>query len=404
MALKIVFSSDWHLGLKTDEIDRTSEIIGIVLDVVEHCRRLREQGHEVVLVVGGDIFNTNTPAENLIAELIRVFGYIKKYGILTYFEAGNHDAVADPNRLSCLSFIRKAKIAYPTINLIEDIKFLKYSTYDTGPVYFTFLPHISKATLFNKIKDGKLKEGTTTQQYIESKCERILTKVGKGSQHYVFSHLNVRGAHGGSEENLLKKSEVYLPSAFTNTPPGYVTPEIIQGHIHSHQQVDNIHIVGSPIYCSFGEKGEKYFCEITHYGELGKKDEINFIPTNYRQFLQLELDMMGETRAFFDIPEVQDFMETIIPEKNPIVKFDISINPENNVYDWKKIREEVGTHNAYVKNIVPRIILKRPVRSVDQKITLTPNDAVKLYLTKNLRKTPNRAKRIYKLAQKYLEA
>ena len=402
--LKILFTSDMHLGLKTDDTDRTDEILRLVKSIISRGNKIQKEGkYDVIFVIGGDIFNTNTPSEFHIGAMIQIMNWIKKTNLTTYIIAGNHDSVADPNRLSCLGFIRKAKAGYPMINLIEDIKFLKFGTFDTGDLYFTFLPHITRAVLHNHIKDKKIDEKTTTQQYIEDKCNRILTKVGQGSQHIVFSHLNVHGAHGGSEENLLKKSEAFLPKAFTNTPLGFVEPTIIQAHIHSNQIVDNIYIVGSPIYCSFGETGEKFFCEVTHSGNIGEnEDNIEFIKLDATPFMQLELNMIGETRDFFEIEEVIEFCNSITSEDNPIVKLDVTINPENNTYDWKKIREEIAKYNVHCKPITPRIVFKRLVRSVDQKLNLEPKKAVQVYLKKNFKKDKTRMKRLYALSLKYL--
>lgn len=401
----IIFSSDWHIGLKTDEIDRTEEIIKIGKQIISHCVKKKKLGFDVLLILGGDLFNTNTPSENQIASLLVIISLTKKHDIKTIVMDGNHDSVADPDRLSCLNFLKEAKIGFPNVILVQDIKFLSMGETENGPLYFTFLPHISKATVERLVRDEKLEERVSPQEYIDSKSLAILKKVGPAAQHYVFSHLNVMGAHPGSEENLLKRSDVVLPSAFTNTPVGYVIPTIIQAHIHSHQIIDNINIVGSPIYCTFGEKlGPKYFCEIEISNNIGKKDRIEFIPTDCRQFHRLELDMLGETRDFFEIEEVTAFMNQLNPEQQPIVKIEITISPENNTYNWDAIRSRISREfNCDVKPIIPRVIFKRQVRSVEQKITLTAKQATQVYLKKNLRKEKDKAKRIYARALKYLE-
>jgi DNA repair exonuclease SbcCD nuclease subunit len=402
--MRIVFSSDWHIGLRTDDIDRTDEIINIGKDIVKHCVGLQKEGYEVMLVLGGDLFNINTPSEKDIASFISVLAGIKKYEIKTIVIVGNHESVADPDRLSCLNFLKEIKTGYPTITLIDDIKFMDMGVHDTGPLYFTFLPHITRATVHRKFLDKKIEEKVTPQEYIDMKCERIMSKVGRGAQHIVFSHLNVKGCHAGSEDTLLKKSDVYLPNCFTNTPVGFVTPLILQGHIHSHSVDDNLNIVGSPIYCTFGESGNKYFAEIDVSATISEDHKVIFHRTKCKQFEQLELNMIGETRDFFDIPEVTKFCNNLTPEMNPMVKFDITINPESNHYDWSAIAEKMLDFNAHCRPIVPRVIFKRQVRSVEQKIGLSPKESVKVYLKKNLRKEKERAQRIYSLSQKYLEA
>jgi DNA repair exonuclease SbcCD nuclease subunit len=403
--IKVFWISDTHLGLKTDEIDRTEEIYDVTREVILKAIKAKEKGEDAIFVMGGDIFDNNTPSEKHIAVFIKLLGLIKKANLKTFIMVGNHEAIGDPNRLSCLSFIKELKTGYPSIELVEDIKMVKVGVFDSGPAYFTFLPHVSRATIEAKVKNTKAKKDLTTQDYIEKKSMRILEKIGKGSHNLVFSHLNVKGAHGGSEENLLKKSEVYLPKVFLEPPMGYVKPIIIQGHIHSNQMYgDNVYIVGSPIFCSFGEAlTPKYYAEIHMKGNISEEDDVILEQTIHNPFAQLELNMIGETREFFEIPEVQKFLNSLNPEQAPYVKFDITIDPDCNNYNWQRIREKIQTENNFhVKNIVPRIVVERRVRSKDQKIDLKPEDAVKIWIKKNLKKKPNKAKQVYALSLKYI--
>lgn len=405
--LKIVFSSDWHLGLKTNDIDRTDEIYGIAIQLIDHCKKLIDDGDEVYLILGGDIFDCNTPSEKHIATFIKVLGLIKVNEIKTFVMVGNHEAIADPKRLSCLSFVKAAKEGYPTVTLIEDIKTMKIGVYDTGPLYFTFLPHISKALIANKVAKKALKSEIPTQKYINMKSERIAKKLGENTTNFVFSHLNVHGAHGGSEENLLKKSEVYLPKVFTDCNTGMVN--IIQGHIHSRQKIGNIDIIGSPIYCSFGEKLEsKYFVEYEVPSAIGKDIKAKYIKTKHRPFMELEVDMMSETLDFFSLKDVIKFLKEVKTLSKdgfkPIVKFDVTINPENNTYNWAAIRERVQEeYDCEVKQIIPRIIIKRPIRSVKQKLGMPVKESVKVFLNRNLKGKEKKMKLIWKYSQQYME-
>lgn len=409
--LVVVSTSDTHLGLKTDDIDRNDEIVDILLSTVDRAIENKVKGNDVILILGGDIFNSNTPSERDISDLLTVFNKIKEHDIKTYYLLGNHEAYSDPNRLSCLGFVKKAKVGYPSITLIDDIKFLKIADYDSGPLYFTFLPHISRGTLEKVKRDTpEYRECRSPQDYIDAKCKKILKKVGKGSQHYVFSHLNIKGVHPGSEENLLKKSEVFLPNCFSNTPVGYVTPTVIQYHIHTNQEIDNIHVIGSPIFCGFGEQGPKYFCEIKIKDQLGQRDNIELIRTKYRPFHQLELNMIGETRDFFDIPELEEFWKVLSADldRKPVAKINVKINAENNNYNWDEIRKKIMRllDGVYLKPINPeRVSSNRETRSKDQKIALTPSEAIKVYLTRHVSgdDAKEKKKRIYNKSKKYWE-
>jgi hypothetical protein len=395
--LHVIWGSDYHLGLKTDDIDREEEIMGLFEDQIKYAEQLQSAGQKVVYIMGGDIFNRNNPSEDLISRFIdRVINPLKTNGIDTYIIVGNHDSISIVGNTSCLTFIDKIKVGYPNIRLVSDINMRKMAVTDFGPLYFSFLPHITRAHL----------EGTefkSTQAYIDSKAEKIMKKVGVDGTHFAFSHLNVKGAHPGSEENLLKKSEVYLPKAFTEkSDPRYKLPEIIQGHIHTHDVINNVTIVGSPLYCGFGEGDlPKYFLHLKIATSMGEKDDFVFVETDCVKFLQLELDLSHDWDGvtFLEHPEVFKFIESI--PTNAIVKFDLKVNPKNCSVDWDLVRGCIMNEcHCYVKPIQPKYIHERVVRSEKQTIKLNPADAVKVWLKSN---KPPRAKEKYKLAQNYLQ-
>jgi DNA repair exonuclease SbcCD nuclease subunit len=396
--LHVVWGSDFHLGLKTDDIDREEEIIGVFIQQIDYIKELLDKGQKVIYVLGGDIFNRNNPSEDLISRFIdKVINRIKEIGVDAYFVVGNHDSISLTGNTSCLTFIDKIRAGYPNIRLISDITLTKVCNTDFGPLWFSFMPHITRTHL----------EGTdykSTQEYIDTKASKIMKRVGPDGTLYAFSHLNVRGAHGGSEENLLKKSEVYLPKCFLEKEDHRINlPEIIQGHIHTRDRINNISIVGSPIYCGFGEGDEaKYFLHLEIATSMGEKGSFNYKLTNCRNFLQLELDLSKDGWDgvdFLSLTEVSLFNETISPSS--VVKYDIKINPKNCSVDWEAVRKQImDERKCYVKPIKPKYIYERIVRSEKQTVNLSPKDAVKVWLKTN---KPPRAKEKFKLAQTYLQ-
>jgi exonuclease SbcD len=398
-SLKIVAGGDFHLGLRVDNFDQTPDIEAVLARLVNKAVELKDADHEVVIVLGGDIFDSNDPNESQIAALIRVLVLIDSHGIQTYVMIGNHEARANPERLSCLSFIKDAEGVFPTVRLIEDITTMDYGQSINGVVNLTFLPHISKATVEHK----KLK--ASPQEYIDAKVDKILKKIeGKKCDHIIFSHLNVKGAHAGSEENLLKRSDVYLPHSVTEGCLSGIKPTIIQHHIHSRSQMDNIHIIGSPVFCSFNEHGEKGFAVITVGRDVGDNDGIEYFPSGATEFMELEVDMIGKTEPFFKIPEVLEAMKQLPRNQKFVLKVDVTINPENNTYDWNKIKTTIEKNFplSIIKTIIPRIISKRLVRNAEQKIGLSPDASVQAFIKSNWKADKVKAKSIYKVAKEYL--
>lgn len=390
---KIVFFSDIHLGLKTSEIDRTQEIVDISLQAVKHACALKKKGEDVLLVVGGDVFNHNDPSDYLISQFIRILNPAVLAGISIYVVVGNHDAISNPDKKSCLQFLAKLRGTYKLIKVIDDMECVKWFTADYGHVYLTFFPHITRAHL----------EGTkykSTQEYIDKKAAKIWKKVGPGQHQIVFSHLNVRGLIPGSEENLLKKSEVWLPETFINEAEheafvGSIPPTIIQAHIHSHQKHKNVNVVGSPLFCDFGEKEKKkFFCVISVPETFGEKQAVDFIETNCLKFVELDFDM---TDPKFVLPNPKKMKKKL---RNRIVKLNVTVDGHSATQDWEKIRQSFQKYAHYVKPVVPRYIRDRVTRNEKQSISLPPLAAAKLWLKTN---KPKNWKRKLALAMDYIE-
>lgn len=394
--ISVVWISDTHLGLKTDDIDRTPEIIRVYNQVADYAAKNKSKA----AVIGGDIFHKNNPSEVLIAQFIGVMNKFAELDIPVYIMVGNHDAVSEPDRLSCLGFIRKLKKKYPKFHLIDDIKCVEFCVADNGPVYFTFYPHITRATVANHEKF----EGKTPQQYIEAKTKQIFSKVGDGSSNYVFSHLNLEGMYGaGSEEEMLKRSDVYLPESVIECKfIGVNQPTIIQGHIHKRQTYrDSVHVVGSPIFCDFGELDlEKYFLDLQISTEIGKKDVLHYPLTKCVPFRQLDIELLEAKKLNFeDIPEVKKFIAGL--EKKSIIKFNVTINAENAGYDWEKIRAKIEEMSGCkVKEIIPKVIKNKVTRNPEQTSALNPKKAVELFMKTN--KPPRMPERL-DLAKNYIE-
>ena len=389
---KVVCFNDIHLGLVTNDINRTEEIVRVSLDAVRHAIKLKKAGDDVMIVIGGDIFDHNNPSEYLIGQFIRILNLAVKYKIQTYVLYGNHDAVSDTKRKGCLDFIKKLKGDYSCVQLIDDITCIQWFTADYGHVFLTFLPHISKA----RLKDTKFK---TVQEYIDAKAKKIWEKVGQGCHQLVFSHLNVKGIIPGSEENLLKKSEIYLPDSFIegNQAIGHIAPMIIQNHIHTRQVIDNVYVTGSQIYIDFGEKEKKkYFAVIELLDQLGTQWKVRYKKTDCLPFVELNFDYTNGN----DPSKKLKTKKMMKQAKGAVVKVNVIYDENSPSVDWEQIRKELSKSAHYVKPIIPKFVRARTVRNEKQSVNLSPVDAVKLWLASN---KPKGWKRKFKLAEKYIE-
>ena len=51
--------------------------------------------------------------------------------------------------------------------------------------------------------------------------------------------------------------------------------------------------------------------------------------------------MIGETKDFFKIPDVIEFMNFLEESENVIAKIDVTIDPNSNTYNWTDIRNKI---------------------------------------------------------------
>ena len=136
---------------------------------------------------------------------------------------------------------------------------------------------------------------------------------------------------------------------------------------------------------------------------IGSDYEFNYIATNCLKFKAIEVDMISDTTPFLKRRDVLKFIKSL--DATCVAKFDIVIAPQDNTYDWHAIRTKIieTTNVNHLKPIMPRVVLKRPIRSPDQKMGLNPDKSVKVFLKRNLSKDADRMRRIYKRTQVYLE-
>lgn len=383
-----IWTSDFHLGLTTDEIDRTDEIVSVLEYIFKHAVKVKAD----FVVLGGDIFDHNQPSEHLIGVFISVLNILSKAGIKVFVVVGNHDAIAKHKRRSCLSFIRKlAKHGYKNLKLVDDVKTVKMWDAEVGNVYFSFLPFISGAHIDKKYKSA--------QQYVDMKMRSVRKKLKQDDQWFIFSHLNVKNCVYGTEEFMLKKVETWVPEFLTEFKLGQTKPTIIQGHIHTRQQHENIHVVGSPIFTAFGEKEEKkFFLQMDIPEFMGEgPGGLEYIETPCLKFKEFDFHVSDPKENVLTAKNGADFSGV---DKNTIVKVNLTMDESGIGYDVEGLRKSIAEMAHYVKPIHPKIIRDRVKRNKKQTVQLDPKSAVKVWLKSHKPKNP---KRLFKLANEYIQ-
>lgn len=243
--MKFIHTSDWHLGVKTNGIDRLSEQRKVLEEILSIANFENVDG----VIIAGDIFNTSNPsaeAEELFFDIIEKLSAGGDRFILVL--AGNHD---DPTRIEAgLPLASKHNIALVgDLTAINQESFNKSSlirVIETGNGYIklqkenelvtiSYLPYPSEVRISEKV-ESELSYGEKVKKW---------ASVGAGafsdeSFNIFVSHLFMVGSKTRDSEvkvgDIMAVPKDYLPSA------DYTA----LGHIHTPQTLgDNIYYSGA---------------------------------------------------------------------------------------------------------------------------------------------------------------
>ena len=253
--MKILHTSDWHIGKKTENIERLPEQ-ALVLD--EICRIAEAEAVDVV-IVAGDVFDTYVPsaeAEELFYD--RVVKLARDRAVVII--AGNHD---DATRLCAAAPLANKHNVYFSGNINfnrltaeskEKRVFLSecgegyacFKNQDGEAVYFGLLPYPTEAR-FNE-KKSDLSHGERISAWL-NKC---MGETARNLPSVLVSHLFAMGGKTSESEReiTLGGSKIVPLEAFPEAM--YVA----LGHLHKRQVISksrNIIYSGSILQYSFDE-------------------------------------------------------------------------------------------------------------------------------------------------------
>ena len=324
--MKILHTADWHLGVKTNGIDRLDE----QRKVLEEILSIANYENIDCVIIAGDVFNTSNPsaeAEELFFDIVEKLSANGDRFIFVL--AGNHD---DPTRIEAgIPLACKHNIA-----LIGDLKRLREESFNsdylvkvvgTGKGYIklqkndeeitiAYLPYPSESRISEKVESGL--------DYAEK--VRYWANLGANSfsedgVNIFVSHLFMVGSKTkdgeGKVGDILAIPKNYIPSA------DYVA----LGHIHTPQCLgDNIYYSGAITALSAGQRG------------LG----INIIETSGKEVVdvrQVPLNniMKYEKVTVSSIEEAEDKLSRF--DNNDIIELEILHKEQLSSFDLKQLKK-----------------------------------------------------------------
>lgn len=255
--MKILHTSDWHLGKKTEGKDRISEQRSALNEI---CQIASENDVNIVLVCG-DIFDTYTPsaeAEDLFYDSVTALSDGGKR--LVAVIAGNHD---DPSRLCAASGLAQRNailisgggdesFSFPdhcAVKLCSSGKGFVKVNINGEEAVLNFLSYPSDARLSQIASDKNYNDKIT--EYLKSGNEMF----SDSTVNITLSHLFCIGAEPTGEEREIEAGGVKACGTHIFSKKCHYTA---LGHIHKHQKLkDNVYYSGSILQYSIAEKSEK---------------------------------------------------------------------------------------------------------------------------------------------------
>jgi len=312
--LKILHTSDWHLGQSFMGKSRQEEHKVFL----EWLLVTIEEENIDVLIVAGDIFDTGTPP-NYALELyynilIKLANSLCKYIVIT---AGNHDSIATlkaPKEL-----LKSLNIYVITTGDEEENQLIDIYDKEKLQAIICAVPFLRDSTIRKSQsaqtlndKEKALSLGIKEHYnniYIDAK------KISDTVPLIATGHLTTVGAKSSdSEREIYIGGTLDIDSQFLGENFDYVA----LGHLHENQKVGTEHIrySGSPIPLSFSEaNSQKKVNIITLNAKNIDVKEID-IPL-HRTLLVFRGDLESITSELKNITDKESWIEIHLKDKNP---------------------------------------------------------------------------------------
>lgn len=239
--MRILHTSDWHLGRLFHEVHLTEDQAYVLSQLVALMKDLRPD----VMIVSGDIYDRAVPPPEAVTLLDEILSQIVLgHHIPVIMIAGNHDS---PDRLAFGSSIMEAKglfISGPfqrqvTPVILED---------RSGPIYFYPLPYSEPAVMRERLADESLKDHNAG---LAAVCRNLRQRHPKKMRSVLITHAFVAGGEECESERPLCVGGAGTVDASCFEDFHYVA----LGHLHRPQDMGErmIQYPGSLLKYSFTE-------------------------------------------------------------------------------------------------------------------------------------------------------
>ncbi|GIJ80327.1 Exodeoxyribonuclease I subunit D [Micromonospora phaseoli] len=251
--MKILHTSDWHVGKVLKGQSRTEEHKQVLAGVIEIAQRERPD----LVVIAGDLYDTAAPTPEATRLVTRALTALRRTGADVVAIGGNHDN--GPALDALRPWAEAAGITLRGGVREDPAEHVVDGTTAGGERWrLAALPFLSQRYAVRAVEMYELTAAESTQTYADH-LGRILTRLTEGFTepdrvHLVTAHLTVVGAAtGGGERDAHTIMGYAVPASVFPGTAHYVA----LGHLHRAQRVQGpcpIRYSGAPLAVDFGEQ------------------------------------------------------------------------------------------------------------------------------------------------------
>jgi DNA repair protein SbcD/Mre11 len=259
--MRIVHTSDWHAGRLWKNQNRLAEL----QDVLEHLGDFVERERIDLLLMSGDIFESQMPAAEAERAVSTFFKRLGKADVPSVVIAGNHDHCTRLDTWGLLAeFVGVRARGLPRRRTEGGLIDVPTRCGEVAAV--AAVPWASPGRIVEALTLAH--DDTLARQQYADAMQRILAHLAEGFRrdavNLVVAHSHIAGAKGCGSERVVTLGDDWAATA--QSMPA-TAQYVALGHIHRPQRVaaagPHTEYAGSPLQLDFGEvNDEKSFVVI----------------------------------------------------------------------------------------------------------------------------------------------
>lgn len=223
--MRILHTSDWHLGLHLGGHDRTEELFG----QVERICQMAEEYKADVLLVAGDVFVK--PAPEVTRRLADILSPYVRRGLQVILVRGNHDKREHFEMMRALLSMEQGESE--RVHIAQTRQIIRING-----MQFAIVPYPSSELLvpFRAGATGTTAQHVTVSKAYADMVRAVANNLEPALPAVFVAHVCVAGVTTPSEKELTYDEGIILGRGDLPTNVSYIA----LGHIHQHQLIDHV--------------------------------------------------------------------------------------------------------------------------------------------------------------------